>query len=109
MKRLDAEKVMNDLDCRSKYDPDDPLHRLPDPDFEPNCKDCKYYYDYGGCDLEQMLDDGSNAIQEFLSTRHCGSCYWRYKNPDDCDHWIPCKVMKTDYNWGCADWRHPYD
>ena len=105
--KLDAEQVMNALDCRSKYDPDNP-NKLPDPDFEPNCANCKYCYDYDGCDLTHLLEDAAETVCKFLSTRRCYTCYWR-KHPDDCEHWLPCQVMETDDMWHCADWRHPYD
>lgn len=102
MWKNDAVKIMSALDCRSKYDPDNDIHN--DPDYEPGCKDCKYYYDYGGCDLTQLLEDAANAMQELLRSKRCYTCKWR-KNPDDCSHWLPCQTMKTENMWHCADWR----
>jgi len=104
-KRSDKEAVMNALECRSKYDPDERIH---DPDYEPFCGECPYYYDYGGCDLTQILRDGSDVIQELLSSKHCYTCKHR-KDPDSCDHWLPCQVMNTDDMWYCADWRDTRD
>lgn len=111
-KKHDIGVVLSALECRSKIkatDMDSPVFDGNDPDIELCfCGNCPYYYDYNGCDLKQLLQDAHDVIRELSRSKYCYTCkHW--KNPDACEHWLPCQVMKTDGKWHCKDWSDSHE
>ena len=109
MKSKDASVIRSALDCRANLR--DKGMDLPDFDGnDPNvekyafCDKCPYYYDDGGCDLKQLLDDAEALIGELTRSKYCYQCV-HYDNPDDCCHWLPCQAIKIDPLWHCADYK----
>ena len=104
-KKIDKIGVLSALDCRAYFNPED--QKTYDKEL-PDCEKCRYCYDIGCCDLEQILMDAVDVLTELLRSKYCYTCK-HYKDPDSCDHWLPCQVMKTNGLWHCADWSDLHD
>ena len=99
-KKIDRTWLLTALECRSQGSLLNGANMM-----DGKCSDeCPYYYDYNGCDLEQILLDAKHELDLTMWHKHCYNCKHK-SNPDGSDHWLPCQKMDTDAMWYCADWE----